>query len=823
MGREEARRQRTGNTPGTRGFDAQSSYHVSMRWIVCLCGLAVFAQDPLPEDRGAAGLYLKLKKLQTTARVMHIVAHPDDEDAATVTYLSRGLGVEMTILSLTRGESGANLVTGDFFDRLGVLRTVEFQKAARYYDAHLLFTRAVDYGYSKNVAETFRQWDRREVLKDMVRAIRFARPHVILSRWQGTPRDGHGNHEAAGILSQEAFAAAADATQFPELNLPAWQASKLYSNNRNALDDWTVRVEHGVVDPLLGRSYSQFGREGYRMHRSQGAGAASARPGPSYSYYKLLASKVGDAAKEQSFFERLDVFDRNFAPVLQAFDIAKPAAVVPLLMKAQRNEKVDDALRMALGLQVEARVDARVAGPASPFRAAETFALAVPGQTFTATVKLHGGAATDIAIAGPRGTTVVSRGNGQFEITLPKDAPLSRVPWRRNSIRDTLYEVERAVHHPVVARVTHESGVVTETPLLVAVVDTLGVERLKPLAIAPPVSVKFATEAGILPLAASAYSLRCIVRSNVDGKATGVLKLALPEGWKSDPASLPFSFEKAQEEATLAFRVIAPAGRGAGEASIRAVAQYDGVGYEASFDEIGESLHVSAPARHTVRSIDVRVARGLHVGYVMGTGDDVPEGLRQLGVPVDLLDRDALASADLSKYSTILLGIRAYAVRNDVRTYNARLLDYVAKGGVLVVQYNTPEFDRNYGPYPYTMGRNPEEVSEEDSPVEMLDRNDPVFTAPNRITNDDFGGWVEQRGSKFLTTWDPRYKALLETHDTGQAPQKGGWLTAKHGKGLYVYCAYAWYRQLPYAVPGAARLFANLVSLGAAESAWRAQ
>jgi len=162
-------------------------------------------------------------------------------------------------------------------------------------------------------------------------------------------------------------------------------------------------------------------------------------------------------------------------------------------------------------------------------------------------------------------------------------------------------------------------------------------------------------------------------------------------------------------------------------------------------------------------------------------------------------------------------------VRNDVRTYNARLLDYVAKGGVLVVQYNTPEFDRNYGPYPYTMGRNPEEVSEEDSPVEMLDRNDPVFTAPNRITNDDFGGWVEQRGSKFLTTWDPRYKALLETHDTGQAPQKGGWLTAKHGKGLYVYCAYAWYRQLPYAVPGAARLFANLVSLGAAESAWRAQ
>jgi hypothetical protein len=221
--------------------------------------------------------------------------------------------------------------------------------------------------------------------------------------------------------------------------------------------------------------------------------------------------------------------------------------------------------------------------------------------------------------------------------------------------------------------------------------------------------------------------------------------------------------------------------------------------------------------------VDVKMVLGLRTGYVMGTGDDVPQTLRQLGAEVDLLDTAALASGDLSRYSTILLGIRAYAAREDVHTYNARLLEYVKNGGVLVVQYNTPEYDNNYGPYPYVMGRRPEEVSEEDSQIEILDPSDPVFTTPNQITQKDFEGWVEQRGSKFLESWDPAYKPLLATNDSGQTPQRGGWLVARHGKGLYIYCAYAWYRQLPYAVPGGVRLFANLVSLGAKDAPWRAE
>ncbi|MBI2689929.1 MAG: PIG-L family deacetylase [Acidobacteria bacterium] len=815
-----------------------------MRWLIFSLALPIFSAEPLPEDRGAAGLWRSLLQLQTTARVLHIAAHPDDEDGPAITYLTRGRGVEVTMLSLTRGESGANLVTGDFFDRLGALRTIEFLRAAQYYGAHLAFTRAVDYGYSKNVAETFRQWDRQAVLRDMVRVIRTVKPHVIISRWSGTPRDGHGNHEAAGILSQEAAIAAADPNFITE-DLKPWQAEKIYAGNRNTLDQATLKIDHGTVDPLLGRSYSQFAREGLRWQRSQGAGAATARPGATASYYV----KIGNPEKEQSFFDHIDVtldrypeLARHIGAAVNAFRIDNLQACAPHLAAALKAAKLLDpsdpnvpikirqlnqALALANNLQVEARVDPKVAitGPFSAFRPAETFSIAVPGQTFNVTVRLHGAEMQHVEFLGALSARPLEP--GRYQVTVPADAAFTKAHWRRKSVRETAYQTDGGTPFyapnpapPLIARVTYAGGEI-ETPVLASPLDALGVEKLKPLAVGPPIAVKFATEAGILPLTSRTYEVQCTVSSNVDGRAAGIVKLQAPAGWVTDPPQQPFAFEKEKEEATIRFTLTAPSHRAGGEAKIEAIASFNGKDFSASFDEITQpgydSVYVSQPARHVVRSMDVKVAPGLKVGYVMGTGDDVPEGLRQLGVPVELLDRNALAAADLSKYSTILLGIRAYAVRADVRTYNQRLLSYVEKGGVLIVQYNTPEFDKNYGPFPYSMGRNPEEVSEEDSPVTILEPNDPVFLTPNKITAADFEGWVEQRGSKFLTTWDSHYKALLETHDTGQPPQKGGWLVAKHGQGLYVYCAYAWYRQLPYAVPGGVRLFANLISLGAAK------
>ncbi|MEX2300777.1 MAG: NEW3 domain-containing protein, partial [Bryobacterales bacterium] len=428
-------------------------------------------------------------------------------------------------------------------------------------------------------------------------------------------------------------------------------------------------------------------------------------------------------------------------------------------------------------------------------------------------------------------------GENRFRVTVANDAPPTKAYWSRESVWTVHYDYAADAKPfgrllpapPLRARATYSiAGVEAsiEQAVETSFVDTIGVQHRRSLVVGPAVSVRVPTEAGVLPLGGDKYSLSVVVRNNTSKGSTGALKVKLPQGWRSEPESAAFEFDKEGEEREFRFTVIA-ASAAAGDYPVDAVAVSGGREYSASFEPITyaglPAVYLSHGARHTIRVVDVKMVSGLRTGYVMGTGDDVPQTLRQLGAEVDLLDTAALAAGDLSRYSTILLGIRAYAAREDVHTYNARLLEYVKNGGVLVVQYNTPEYDNNYGPYPYVMGRRPEEVSEEDSQMEILEPGDPVFTTPNQITQKDFEGWVEQRGSKFLESWDPAYKPLLATNDSGQKPQRGGWLVARHGKGLYIYCAYAWYRQLPYAVPGGVRLFANLVSLGAKEAPWRAE
>ncbi len=823
---------------------------------LALCAaLPLAARDPLPEDRGAAGLWQSLKRLQTNARVMHITAHPDDEDGGMLTLLSRGQGVDVTLASLTRGEAGANLVTGDFFDALGALRTVEVLRAAEYYGVRLRFTRFIDFGFSKNLAETFRNWDREQVLGDLVRLIRMEKPHVLIARWQGTPRDGHGNHEAAGVLAQLAFEAAGDPARFP--GLPPWQPLKLYSDNRRENEPWTIRLDSGVYDPVLGRSYAQIAREGLRQQRTQGAGSAIARPGPSVTYYKLLASKVGMAEKESSFLERLEVapsaeFAKPVDAAVKAFSLAHPEACAPHLAEAlrvarrlglsEKAQQAETALAQSLGLEAEALVDPDQPpeGPFAAFRPYETFALATPGQTFHVTVTFYQRGRGDaelrgVELAAPYGWTVTRTGPGKFRVEVSTNALPTKAHWRRQSVRENLYRIEPPAWFgrplpppPLMARITyvaHGVDAVLEREVETSFIDRLGVQHRRALAVGPAISVKMPAPFGALPLGRREYSLTVSVRNHRYGEAQGTLRLALPEGWRSDPAMAPFRFEKQGEETSVTFRLIPAATAAEGDHLVEAVATVDGREYRSTFTPITqpglETAYLMEPAVQYVRAVDAKVAPGVRVGYVMGTGDEVPEGLRQLGVPVDLLDAAAVASGDLSRYPAIWLGIRAYAARPELKTHNARLLEYVKNGGVLVVQYNTQEYDHNYGPYPYSMTMRAEEVSEENAPVEILDPDDPVFRWPNRITVRDFDDWIEQRGSKFWTTWDQRYKPLLSTHDQGQAPQRGGWLVAPYGKGLYIYCAYAWYRQLPFAVPGAVRLVANLVSLGAADAPWR--
>jgi LmbE family N-acetylglucosaminyl deacetylase len=846
-----------------------------MHRFVALCLLLVALQpahawlEPLSYDKGSAGLLQQLRKLQTRARVLYIVAHPDDEDGATIAHLSRGLGAEVVLLSLTRGESGANLVTDDAFDRLGLLRTVELRRGAHHYGARVRFTRAVDYGYSKDIEECWTQWEEDEVIRDVVRIIREEQPHIILSRWQGTARDGHGNHTASGIVSPKAFLAAPNPDRYPEqlaAGLRTWKPLKHYANNRSQLDPWTVKSETGIFDPVLGQSYAQIGREGLRQQRSQSIGTVIMGPGPQATYYLRTHPSAAEDEREASFLDGVDL-SLSAYPTLRAhideavrlFDAQQPPRSAPALAAALREvrtlrasgdardlvikeQQIQDALALALGLELEALVRPTSAptGQMAMFVPAVTFGVATPGQRFPVAVNLYQrlqplAKLLHVELQAPAGWTVQPDGDGQFQVTVPADAPPTAAFWQRESVKETFYryDSDRVFGKPLPEAPLHALVTVeyeglrihVRQPVLVSQVDDQGLQFRKSLSVGPALSLRTETDAGLLPLGTAAYRLNVEVRNVGNAPIAGSVQLELPAGWRSEPALQPFAMDKEGEAIGATFRILPPAGLRDGRITVAAIATANGQQYRRTFQPITqpgyEVLYHHRPATHQIALVDARIAPNLKVGYVMGTGDQVPAGIEQLGASVEILDTSALASSDLNRFHTIVLGIRAYAVRKDLLTYNQRLLDYVSQGGVLVVQYNTPEYDNNFGPYPYQMGRRPEEVSEEDSPVRLLAPDAPVFQMPNRITLADFEGWVEQRGSKHLTTWAPEYTPLVEMYDRGQDPQRGIWLEARHGKGLYIYCSLAWYRQLPFAVPGAARIFANLISLGAPDAPWR--
>ncbi|HEV2446050.1 MAG TPA: PIG-L family deacetylase, partial [Candidatus Sulfopaludibacter sp.] len=347
-------------------------------------------------------------------------------------------------------------------------------------------------------------------------------------------------------------------------------------------------------------------------------------------------------------------------------------------------------------------------------------------------------------------------------------------------------------------------------------VQTMGIVP-QPLLMGPAISVAVSPGAGAVPVGTRSFEFSCTVHSNVKGQAQGTLRLRLPAGWRSEPESAQFSMARDGEDHTITFAVL-PGTVETGEHRITAVAEYQGKNYEEGYRLVGYAglrpYPLYRPAVYRAVGVDVKTAPGLRIAYLPGTGDDVPQALANLGQGVRTLAAGDVAHGDLSTYDAIILGTRAYAVRPELKSANNRLLEYVKRGGVLIVQYNLQDFDQNYGPYPFSLGQNPQKVVDENSRVTLLKPDSAVFTWPNRITAADFGGWVEERGHGFLQTWDARYEALTETADPDQDPQRGGLLLARYGKGAYIYDAFALYRQLPSGVPGAFRILANLVSLG---------
>lgn len=892
---------------------------------VTLAGLAGVAahggaQMP-PQDAGATGAWQKLLKLRTTASAMHTTAHPDDEHGGVLAMLSRGQGAWVSLLTLTRGESGDNAIGPELFDGLGLMRTEELLVADRYYGVdRQYFGTVVDYGFSKRLDETLEKWGKEYVLGDVVGVIRTERPFVLIARFQGNERDGHGNHSAAGLVTQEAFKLAGDPAVFPEqiaAGLRPWQPLKLYMGGVRANEDWTISVDSGEYDPVLGDSYQSFGRLGLSFQRSQNSGRFSPQPGPSVSNYKRLQSLVDAPAKETTFFDGIDTtvpglyralrkpapagaegqltaIDVDIQGAFAAFKFTDPSAAAPTLARALaatrealkqlgadadvrfllglKERQISDAIHAALGISLTA-----IAQPAGtpestgPFNAGPpAMPAVVPGQTFEVRtvfvnrgrvevtrprvdieskdgtsnwVIARNGASSDSGVATPGAPKPVAEGPSnqpivrKFTVTVPENAALTRPHFSRTSIQQARYSVadESQRYQPtgdsaLEAVVTYEVGGVP-------VEIRRPVTRLEPnlpygydtrlLAVVPAIALTLTPANAVTPLNAPRKRIKVSVEvvNNREKTSEGSLALKVPAGWKVTPASQPFAFSRAGERALYPFDVMIPSLENR-DYRIEAVASSGGREYREGYTTIRhrdlETRYQYREAVASVRGVDVKIAPGLKVGYVMGVGDDVPAGLGQIGVDVQLLDEQDLATGDLSRFDAVMTGTRAYAVREDLKTYNRRLIEYVKGGGNLIVLYNTQELVPDlYAPYPGKLSAGAEEVSEEDSPVEILAPDDPVLATPNRITKADFDNWVEQRGSKFWDTWDPRYTSLIATWDKGQQPQKGGWLHAEYGKGHYTYFAYALHRQLPYGVPGAYRLLANLLSLnktsGAAE------
>jgi LmbE family N-acetylglucosaminyl deacetylase len=821
----------------------------------------------LAPDTGAAGLEQALKRLHTTGRLLQITAHPDDEDGGMLTYEARGRGVETMLLSLTRGDGGQNKTGSNLFDELGVLRSLELMESCRYYGVSLRFTRAADFGFSKSPQEAFQKWGRDVVLADMVRVIRTFRPDVVAAGWSGTPADGHGHHQAAGILAPEAVQAAADPTRFPEQireGLQPWKVKKFYHRTRGAYD---LRIDAGQVDPNLGTSYVQFGIEGYSHQASQNAQYFTAPSGASWRQYKRVFSDVPVPDVEEDFFQGLDTTWPGLAaragaesakvPGLQealsgiAADVeeaVRTRAAGPILRGWERLRRliaqVEAApLSPAVRLDLLTHLRTKDAGFAEAARLAlqlDGFAMRlddgariVPGETFTlvARLEVHGTEPVrleDVTLHLPSGWQQSEVPGGadarerRYRITVPRTAEWTRPYWhRQDPERDALHEVTVPAYQTlplpppaVQATIRYRAAGGLGT---MEVTGSAADEKRTPLAVLPAYSALFEHATRLVPLGRqSSFPAHVIVRGNVSGEA--VVRLHAPEGWSVTPASQRVTFAQTGEEKSVAFQVT-PASIAEARAELRAVVSAGGAEFSQGYSTVTRgdltTFYYFQPSVQRIKVVRVVLPGKLAIGYVTGAGDDILPALQQLGLDVVAVSAEELARGDLSRYDTIVLGIRAYDTRDDVRRYNARLLEYVDRGGTLIVQNNFSTGDFNngkYTPFPATLSR--ERVSDERSPVAILAPEDPVFRYPNRITAEDFEGWVQERGVNFMSSFDARYQPLLAANDPGEAPHPGGMLRARVGQGTYLYTGYAFFRQLPAGVPGAIRLYVNLLSAG---------
>lgn len=862
---------------------------------ILLDALAAPAQ-PVSFDEGGIGLGLALRRLGTTARVLYVTAHPDDENNAVLVRLARGEGVRTALLTLTRGEGGQNAIGPELGSALGVLRTEELAAIHRYDGVEQYFGRAYEFGFSYSVEESFQKWGREETLGDVVRVVRAFRPDVMLTLPLEAPGGGQ-HHQAAAQLARDAFRAAADPARFPEqiaLGLRPWQAHALYRSGvgggGDPADTDAVLVPIAVFDPLLGMTWTELGGLARRSHRSQDQGAGR---GPAIlppARYVLVDSEPPlpaahglldgidpslpgllrflrgtDEPAAKTLEPRLRELEIGVGKAQAAFDSRAPERTAPWLevllrilralpadVPAEGREEIVDRLaderrdvEQALALALGVRLEARARDDA-----------VVPGQSFRVDVSLRNegrdplpvqelaldvppGWRATVAESTPSSVAPGAEARLAYDVTVAADAPVTRPYWRKAPDRDRLL-IDRPQDDTlpwsppdlVLRAVWGTAGVTSTTPVRWRGGRSPGVEKQKLPNVVPALSVRLAPSVAVVPVGTgqAVRVFKATVTDHTPGGGTASVRLVAPDGWTVTPATRELSFRYEGETIDAAFDVKPPARLGAGSHPLRAVVSREGREYGEgvqvlSYEHIQDRPLVGEAQARLV-AVDVKAAPKARIGYVMGSGDGVAEALQQIGFPVTLLDVDALGS-DLSRFTTIVTGIRAFEVRDDLRAKAARLLDFARAGGHVVVQYNRAAFNRAgptprpadapaespFAPYPAAVSSR--RVTDETAPVRLLVPDHPFFTRPNRLGPADWEGWVQERAIQALDARDARYRELLTARDPfpqNPGEQKGLLVDTPVGRGTWTYVGLVLFRQVAAGTPGAYRLLANLAS-----------
>ncbi len=789
-----------------------------------------------------------LKKLNVLGNVLYWAAHPDDENTRLIAYFGNEVLLNTAYLAVTRGGGGQNLIGHELRDGLGVIRTQELLAARRIDGGQQFFTRASDFGYSKTAAETLEIWDKDKVISDMVWTIRTFRPDVIITRFPPDKRAGHGHHASSAILAEEAFKLAGDKKAYPEqlVFVSVWQPTRLMINSGRWWDKEiekqpnTIKIDVGTYSSNLGISYTEMAAISRSQHKSQGFGATHFR-GSQFEYLKPV---LGEPV-QSNLFEGIDLswarvgeakLSNEVNEIIENYDPSHPAKSVNALLNLRTNIKkvkdefwrvkklkeVDNLIMQCVGLFMEAIA---------------TIPLVVPGDSLHIKLELVNRSTIPITVKETsisnydyKEPIVLANNKKQiheisFETSISK--PYSSPYWLNNKSTIGMYAVEnqllrgtpenKAAYFVSVSLLIKGDELTYRIPVEYKWTDRVVGESYRPLTLVPPVVASFDDPVLIFENGNSQ-----LVGVNVKANKlidNSIIELSLPEGWKSIPAQIEVKKLKEGESKRIVFEIV-PANSESSVDEIYIKMKVDGETYQNSMQTIGyEHIpHQVLLPKASAKAVSLDVTLGAKtVGYIMGAGDQVPQALEQMGIKVWVMSEADITSENLQTLDAVILGVRAINTQAYLKDKKEVLLDYVNQGGTMVTQYNTTRrIDwKTFAPYKLTFsgGSAGSRVAEENATVIITESKSTVLNYPNTISTTDFDGWVQERGLYFPSAWDDNYEAPLAMQDTGEKMHNGSLLIAQYGKGHYVYTGLSFFRELPAGVPGAYRLFANIISL----------